>query len=85
MVAIEADGYRHHSGKVAWQRDRVRRNALTIRVWRVLHVTWEDHEARPYEVVAEIRGALVKKPIRQSGELPSSEGTRGVGSPSEWL
>jgi very-short-patch-repair endonuclease len=58
MVAIEADGYRYHSGKVAWQRDRVRRNALTTRGWRVLHVTWDDLQTRPDEVTAEIRGAL---------------------------
>ena len=58
MVAIEADGYRYHSGKMAWQRDRVRRNALTTRGWRVLHVTWDDLQKRPDEVTAEIRSAL---------------------------
>jgi restriction endonuclease-like protein/putative AbiEi antitoxin of type IV toxin-antitoxin system len=57
-LAIEADGYRHHSGRVAWQRDRVRRNALTSRGWRVLHVTWADLEDRPDVVISEIWGAL---------------------------
>jgi restriction endonuclease-like protein/putative AbiEi antitoxin of type IV toxin-antitoxin system len=62
-LAIEADGYRHHSGRIAWQRDRIRRNALTSRGWRILHVTWQDLEARPGEVVAEIRLAREEPPI----------------------
>ena len=57
-LAIEADGYRYHSGRTAWQRDRVRRNALTSRGWRVLHVTWNDLSARPDEIVSEIRQAM---------------------------
>src|SRR5207247_278256 len=57
-IAIEADGYRYHSGKVAWQRDRTRRNALTSRGWRVLHVTWDDLHDRPTNVVSDIRAAL---------------------------
>jgi very-short-patch-repair endonuclease len=57
-LAIEADGYRFHSGRVAWQRDRRRRNALTSRGWRVLHVTWDDLRARSDEVIEEIRKAL---------------------------
>src|SRR6266536_5422613 len=38
-VAIEADGYRFHSGRLAWHRDLARRNTLTSRGWQVLHVT----------------------------------------------
>lgn len=57
-LAIEADGYRYHSGRGAWQRDRVRRNAVTSRGWRVLHVTWQDLTFRPGEIAAEIRHAL---------------------------
>jgi very-short-patch-repair endonuclease len=58
LLAIEADGYRYHSGRVAWQHDLVRRNALTSRGWRVLHVTWEDLRMRPADVLGEIRRAL---------------------------
>jgi very-short-patch-repair endonuclease len=58
LLAIEADGYRFHSGRVAWQRDRRRRNVLTTRGWRVLHVTGEDLALRSSEVIAEIRRAL---------------------------
>src|SRR5438477_1802637 len=41
-VAVEADGYRWHSGRAQWQQDLERRNALTNLGWRVIHVTWED-------------------------------------------
>ena len=58
MVALEADGYRYHSGRAAWQRDLTRRNALTGRGWRILHVTWEDLTRRPKAVTAAIRTAL---------------------------
>lgn len=58
MVAVEADGYRHHSGRRAWARDRTRRNALTGLGWRVLHVTWDDLRRRPEATLAEIRQAL---------------------------
>jgi hypothetical protein len=57
-LAIEADGYRCHSGRVAWQRDLARRNTLTARGWRVLHVTWDDIRTRPDEVIANIQAGL---------------------------
>jgi very-short-patch-repair endonuclease len=61
-IAIEADGYRFHSGRLAWQHDRARRNVLTSRGWRVLHVTWEDLRSRPGELLDEIRRALETAP-----------------------
>jgi very-short-patch-repair endonuclease len=57
-LAIEADGYRYHSGRVAWQRDLERRNLLTSRGWRVIHVTWNDVVNNGEKVVGEIRRAL---------------------------
>lgn len=57
-VAVEADGYRFHSGRRAWRKDRSRRNVLTGAGWRVLHVTWEDLRDRPEVVVGDIRRAL---------------------------
>jgi len=57
-LAIEADGYRYHSGRIAWERDLIRRNALTSRGWMVLHVTWADLSARPLDVVQQIGRAL---------------------------
>jgi very-short-patch-repair endonuclease len=69
-VGIEADGYRYHSGRVAWQRDRARRNELTSRGWRILHVTWDDLEARPSSVVSQIRAALRTEPPAGSASEP---------------
>lgn len=55
LVAIEADGYRYHSGRIVWQRDLERRNLLAGLGWRMVHVTWEDLALRPGEVVEILR------------------------------
>ncbi|MDQ3785407.1 MAG: endonuclease domain-containing protein [Actinomycetota bacterium] len=57
-IAIEADGYRHHSGRHAWQRDLQRRNHLTAAGWLVLHVTWRDLDQRPKQLIHEVRQML---------------------------
>jgi len=56
-VAVEADGYRWHSGRAQWQQDLERRNALTNLGWRVIHVTWEDLK-RPQAIVDQVEQAL---------------------------
>ena len=38
-LIIEVDGFRYHSGRAAWDRDRERRNGLTTLGWMVLHAT----------------------------------------------
>lgn len=72
-LAIEADGYRYHSGRVAWQRDLERRNRLTSRGWRVIHVTWADITSGGKEIVTEIRRAL-----DEPGQLPLEEARRAA-------
>ena len=57
-LAIEADGYRHHGARNAWEKDLQRRNALTARGWHVIHVTWADATNRPGEIAEEIREAV---------------------------
>jgi len=57
-VAIEADGFRWHSSRQQFERDRARRNALTAMGWTVLHVTWEELSKRPGEVAAIVRATL---------------------------
>ncbi len=57
-LAIEADGYRWHSGRARWEHDRARRNDLTLLGWRVIHVTWTDLTRRPQAVIDSIRNAL---------------------------
>jgi very-short-patch-repair endonuclease len=56
-LAIEADGYQWHSGRIAFERDLARRNALTNLSWDVMHVTWSDLE-HPERIVDAIRAAL---------------------------
>lgn len=41
-LAIEAVGYRWHSGRDAWARDQSRCNALAAAGWRMVNVTWQD-------------------------------------------
>lgn len=57
-LAIEAEGYRWHSGRPQWQHDLERGNRLTLLGWRVLRVTWADLTSRPDKVTEEIRRAL---------------------------
>ena len=57
-VAIEVDGYRHHSGRRDWAHDRARSSAVAALGWRVIHVTREDLTERPQEKAEEIRCAL---------------------------
>ena len=57
-VIVEADSYRWHSSKRAWQRDRHRRNPLTELGWQILHVTWDDLIRRPEETIRRLRALL---------------------------
>lgn len=57
-VIVEADSYRWHSSKRAWQRDIERRNQLTSLGWQIIHVTWDDLTRRPNETLDRIRASL---------------------------
>ena len=57
-LIIEADGFRWHSGRRAWQRDRTRRNQLTAMGWRVIQATWDDLTRRPNETIEKVRALL---------------------------
>ena len=41
-LAIEVDGFEHHSTPDAFQRDRTRQNRLVALGWTVLRFTWAD-------------------------------------------
>lgn len=58
LVAIEVDGYRWHSGRRKWQHDLSRRNTITKRGWRLIHVTDHDLVHRPEEIAATIAETL---------------------------
>jgi len=59
-VAVEAEGYRWHSGRARWERDLARRNVLAAQGWRVVHVTWNDLKYRPDGTLRGIRTALAE-------------------------
>lgn len=59
-LAVEADGYRWHSGRVRWEHDLARRNALTSLGWRVIHVKWEDLTSNRIDVIRTIKNALAR-------------------------
>lgn len=57
-IAIEADGYRWHGGRAAFERDRDRSSELASWGWRILQVTWLQLKYDPGRVAARIRRAL---------------------------
>lgn len=57
-LAIEADGYRWHSGRIKWQSDIARRNRLTALGWRLMHITWRDLAREPERVMSELYGLI---------------------------
>jgi very-short-patch-repair endonuclease len=57
-LAIEIDGYEHHTAPDAFQRDRTRQNELVALGWTVLRFTWDDIVHRPERVASEIRDAI---------------------------
>lgn len=58
LIAIEAEGYRWHSGLTGWESDRARRNRITALGWRVIHVTWAELVNKPDAVIHSIRRTL---------------------------
>lgn len=50
-LAIEIDGYRYHSGRKSWERDRARQNRLVELGWMPLRITYRQIDDRPEEVV----------------------------------
>lgn len=58
QLAIEVDGFAHHSSPGAFQRDRTRQNRLVALGWTVLRFTWADIVHSPAAVAATIRQAI---------------------------
>lgn len=61
-LAIEVDGYEHHSAPDAFQRDRTRQNRLVTLGWTVLRFTWDDVVRRPALVAQTIQDAVNRLP-----------------------
>lgn len=59
-LAIEADGYRWHSGRARFEHDRARSNALTSLGWKIIHVTWSDLHRREPALMEMLKGAYAE-------------------------
>jgi hypothetical protein len=66
-LVVEIDGYRVHSSRETFQRDRRRQNQLITAGYTVLRFTWQDLEQRPGAVVAEVIAALQRAASQISG------------------
>lgn len=65
-LALEVDGYEHHSSRMAFEADRHRHNDLVADGWTVLQLTW-TMLADESRLVARIRAAVHR---RQCGRSP---------------
>ena len=57
-VIVEVDGFRFHSSRAAFERDRKRDADLAARGFRVVRVTWRQIVDRPEAVIARIAVVL---------------------------
>jgi very-short-patch-repair endonuclease len=57
-LIVEVDGYRFHSSRWAFERDRKRDAAHVLAGYRVIRITWRQLTEEPFSVVAIIAGAL---------------------------
>jgi very-short-patch-repair endonuclease len=57
-LIVETDGYRFHSSRTAFERDRIRDAELTGAGFRVVRVTWRQLTSEPLAVVARLAVAL---------------------------
>ena len=64
-VVVEVDGWRAHSSRDAFERDRERQNRLGLAGYFVLRFTWGDLTRRPEWVLAQIREALARAHARR--------------------
>jgi very-short-patch-repair endonuclease len=57
-LVVEIDGYRFHSSRKSFERDRLRDAELAARGYRVIRITWRQLIEEPYAVVARLSLAL---------------------------
>jgi very-short-patch-repair endonuclease len=57
-LIAETDGYRFHSTRSAFERDRARDAELMAADFRVIRITWRQLEAEPLAIVARLAQAL---------------------------
>lgn len=60
-LVVEVDGYAFHSGRAAFERDRLRDADLQSAGLRVLRVTWRQLSANPEALAARLGAALAQR------------------------
>jgi very-short-patch-repair endonuclease len=65
-LVVEVDGYRFHSSRTAFERDRLRDARLLAAGIDVLRVTWRRLEHEQYAVIVEIATALAHRMPREA-------------------
>jgi very-short-patch-repair endonuclease len=75
-LIVEVDGFAFHSTRAAFERDRLRDQALQAAGWRVMRITWRQIADTPEAVVARVAAALAFSP--QPAPRPSSARERTV-------
>jgi very-short-patch-repair endonuclease len=63
-VAVEAQSRTHHADKTSFERDLARMNALTLALWTVLYITWDDGHRRPRETLDLVERTLRRASLR---------------------
>lgn len=69
-LVVEIDGYRFHSTRSAFERDRVRDARLQAAGVEVLRVTWRQLEREPLAVIARIAAALARRTASTASRRP---------------
>lgn len=67
-LAIECEGYEHHSDRVAWSKDLARRNELMELGWRPIHVTTHDLDEDPQRFLSLVRAHFTTYRIEGSAK-----------------
>jgi len=57
-LVVEVDGYRFHSSRAAFERDRLRDAELQSRGYKVIRVTWRQITEEPEALIATFARAL---------------------------
>jgi very-short-patch-repair endonuclease len=60
-VAPETDGYRWHSGRMRWQEDLDKLNALAEIGWLLLKFSWRDVDRRPWYVISKLAATITER------------------------
>lgn len=59
-VAIELDGFEHHSTRPQFESDRKRQNRLVLNGWTILRFTWRMLTEHPDQVLDQITSAVAR-------------------------